>query len=78
MSEALVEQLLALPFAERMAIASRLLDSATEEELTEAARSSTALHAEIRRRDEEMSNGTDPCRSVAEALADARRALECD
>lgn len=78
MSDALVEQALALPYEERVSLASRLLDSLTEEELTDAARNNEALLAELRRRDDEMSNGTDPCRPFGEALADARRAIGCD
>jgi len=75
-NKALTQQVMALPLAERVALAEALWESIDAP--AELAREERQALAEALRRDQELSDGTVEPRTHKEVMAAARRAIGCD
>jgi putative addiction module component (TIGR02574 family) len=73
----MTDQVLALPPADRLAVALRLWESLSDVDRAEACPVDPPIAAEVRRRDEELSSGAVAGRSHEEVMAAARKALRC-
>jgi hypothetical protein len=74
----LTNQLMALPPADRAAIAQRLWESIDDDQVTITPESDGEAIAKARGRDEEISRGDVSERLHEEVMKNARRSIECD
>ena len=74
----LANQIMALPAAERAAIAQRVWESIEDEQLFDLAKSDAEAIANARVRDEEISRGDVGVRSHDNVMKNARRSIECE
>ena len=74
----LTDQLIALPMAERAAVAQEVWESIDDETSTITHQADTEALVEARRRDDEMSRGDVPERLHEEVMKTARQSVQCE
>jgi hypothetical protein len=74
----LANQIMALPIAERAAIAQKVWESIEDESLAISSEADAEAILVARQRDESMSRGDISGLSHQEAIVNARRAVECE
>jgi putative addiction module component (TIGR02574 family) len=74
----LTNQIMALPFAERVALAQEIWESIDDDNAAISPESDAEAIAKAKRRDHEMSRGDVPERVHDEVMENARRSIECE